>query len=64
MIDTPGSLSGWRMVMMMLQHEVHHRSQIDTYAGLQGWPVPDIFEHSAETIAALQADTPRADFAV
>ena len=49
---------------MMLQHEVHHRSQIDTYAGLQGWPVPDIFEHSAETIAALQADTPRADFAV
>jgi uncharacterized damage-inducible protein DinB len=54
MIDTPGSLSGWRMLMMMLEHEVHHRSQIDTYAGLQGWPVPDIFERSAETIAALQ----------
>jgi uncharacterized damage-inducible protein DinB len=54
MIDTPGSLSGWRVLMMMLEHEVHHRSQIDTYAGLQGWPVPDIFERSAETIAALQ----------
>ncbi len=54
MIDTPGSLSGWRMLMMMLEHEVHHRSQIDTYAGLQGWPVPDIFERSAEAIAALQ----------
>jgi uncharacterized damage-inducible protein DinB len=54
MIDTPGSLSGWRLLMMMLEHEVHHRSQIDTYAGLQGWPVPDIFERSAETIAALQ----------
>jgi uncharacterized damage-inducible protein DinB len=54
MIDTAGSLSGWRMLMMMLEHEVHHRSQIDTYAGLQGWPVPDIFERSAETIASLQ----------
>jgi hypothetical protein len=40
--------------MMMLEHEIHHRSQVDTYAGLQGWPVPDIFERSAETIAALQ----------
>jgi uncharacterized damage-inducible protein DinB len=54
MIDTPGSLSGWRILMMMLEHEVHHRSQIDTYAGLQGWPVPDIFERSAEDVAALQ----------
>src|SRR5262245_32392518 len=55
MIDTPGSLSGGRLLMMMLEHEVHHRSQIDAYAGLEGWPVPDIFERSAETIAALQA---------
>lgn len=42
--------------MMMLEHEVHHRSQIDAYAGLQGWPVPDIFGRSAESIDALQAD--------
>lgn len=55
MIDTPGgALSGWRILMMMLEHEVHHRSQIDSYAGLQGWPVPDIFGRSAETIAGLQ----------
>jgi len=55
MIDTPGqSLAGWRLLMMMLEHEVHHRSQIDTYAGLQGWPVPDIFGRSAESIDALQ----------
>jgi len=54
MIDTPGALSGWRMLMMMLEHEVHHRSQIDTYAGLEGWPVPDIFGRSAEDVAALQ----------
>jgi uncharacterized damage-inducible protein DinB len=54
MIDTPGTLHGWRLLMMMLEHEVHHRSQIDTYAGLQGWSVPHIFERSAETIASLQ----------
>jgi uncharacterized damage-inducible protein DinB len=54
MLDTPGSLSGWRVLMMMIGHEVHHRSQIDTYAGAEGWPVPDIFERSWESIAALQ----------
>ena len=57
MIDTPGAtLSGWRVLMMMLEHEVHHRSQIDAYAGLQGWAVPDIFGRSAETIQALQPE--------
>jgi uncharacterized damage-inducible protein DinB len=57
MIDTPGArLSGWRLLLMMLEHEVHHRSQIDAYAGLQGWPVPDIFNRSAESITALQDD--------
>jgi uncharacterized damage-inducible protein DinB len=54
-IDTPGlALSGWRLLMMMLEHEVHHRSQIDTYAGLEGWPVPNIFGRSWEDIAVLQ----------
>ena len=32
------------------------RSQIGAYAGLQGWPVPDIFGRSAESIDALQSD--------
>lgn len=36
MIDTEGTLAGWRILMMCLEHEVHHRSQIDTYAGLNG----------------------------
>ncbi|GBD22550.1 hypothetical protein HRbin29_00186 [bacterium HR29] len=56
MIDTEGTLSGWRILMMMLEHEVHHRSQIDAYAGLEGWPVPDIFGRSAEAIAARQSE--------
>ncbi len=54
MIDTDGALSGWRVLMMMLEHDIHHRSQIDTYAGLNGWPVPDIYARSAETIGGLQ----------
>ena len=40
MIDSDGALSGWRILMMMLEHDIHHRSQIDTYAGINGWDVP------------------------
>jgi uncharacterized damage-inducible protein DinB len=54
MIDSGGALSGWRVLMMMLEHDIHHRSQIDTYAGINGWPVPDIYGRSAETIGSLQ----------
>lgn len=59
MIDTPGAtLSGWRLLMMMLEHDVHHRSQIDTYAGINGWPVADIFGRTAEAVTA-QAEQQR-----
>jgi uncharacterized damage-inducible protein DinB len=54
MIDSGGSLQGWRVLLMMMEHDIHHRSQIDTYAGLNGWDVPDIYNRSAETIGALQ----------
>jgi len=53
LIDTPGAtIAGWRVLMMLLEHEVHHRSQLDTYAGINGWPVPDIFGRTAEQIGA------------
>ena len=54
MIDTDGTLSGWRILMMLLEHEVHHRSQIDTYAGLEGWDVTHIYGRSREQIDELQ----------
>jgi len=41
---------------MMMEHDIHHRSQIDTYAGINGWDVPDIYNRSAETIGSLQAE--------
>ncbi len=57
MIDTPGAaLSGWRVLLMMMEHDIHHRSQIDTYAGLNGWAPPDIYFRSAETIAERQPE--------
>lgn len=52
MIDTDGTLAGWRVLMMGLEHEVHHRSQIDTYAGLNGWEPPQIYGRSAEQVGA------------
>lgn len=56
-IDTPGlQLSGWRLLLMMVEHEVHHRSQIDTYAGLNGWDVPQIYGRRAEDILAQRDD--------
>lgn len=58
MIDTEASLSGWRVLMMCLEDEVHHRSPIDTYAGLQGWPVPHIYGRSAEQVG-LQRERQR-----
>ena len=54
MIDTDGALSGWRVLLMMMEHDIHHRSQVDTYAGLNGWDVPQIYGRQAEQIGALQ----------
>ena len=59
MIDTDGMLSGWRIMMMLFEHEVHHRSQIDTYAGLEGWDVPHIYGRSRESIDDLQEEQRR-----
>lgn len=56
MIDSDGTLPGWRILLMMMEHDIHHRSQVDTYAGLNGWDVPDIYNRSAETIGSLQAE--------
>ena len=54
MIDSDGRLSGWRILMMMVEHDIHHRSQIDTYAGLNGWDPPQIYGRSAEQVGLQQ----------
>lgn len=53
MLGDPGrSLSAWRALLMMVEHEVHHRSQLATYAGLNGWPVHQLFDRTNEWVVA------------
>jgi uncharacterized damage-inducible protein DinB len=54
--DSDKTISGWRILMMMVEHDVHHRSQIDTYAGLNGWDVAQIFDRTAEWVASQQPE--------
>jgi uncharacterized damage-inducible protein DinB len=62
LMDGSGTVSGWRLLLLMTEHEIHHRSQIDTYAGLAGWPVPDLFGYSFEQVQML-AGGPRPESA-
>jgi uncharacterized damage-inducible protein DinB len=39
---------GRRLLLFLIEHEVHHRSQVQAYAGLYGWGVRHIFGRSAE----------------
>lgn len=55
LIDSEASISGWRVLMMMVEHDIHHRSQLDTYAGVNGWEVPQIYGRSAEQVNERQA---------
>lgn len=42
----------WRFLMVMIEHEVHHRSQIDSYLSALGIPPPQIFGWHIEDIVA------------
>jgi uncharacterized damage-inducible protein DinB len=53
------AISGWRVLMMMVEHDIHHRSQIDSYAGLNGWEVAQIFDRTAEWVGSQQPDQRR-----
>jgi uncharacterized damage-inducible protein DinB len=59
LIGSDFGISGWRALMMNAEHDVHHRSQIDSYAGLNGWKVAQIFDRSAEWVASQQLDQRR-----
>ncbi len=48
--DDGPALSAWRTLMMMVEHEIHHRSQLATYAGLNDWPVHQLFGRPNEWV--------------
>jgi uncharacterized damage-inducible protein DinB len=51
----PGArpIRGWRVLMAMCEHEVHHRSQLASYLTLIGVDAPDIFGLGVEDVARL-----------
>lgn len=46
-------VEAWRLLLLMVEHEVAHRAQVQAYAGLFGWGAQHIFGRSAED-AGLQ----------
>jgi uncharacterized damage-inducible protein DinB len=57
-MDRTARIQGWRVLLLLVEHEVHHRSQLDTYAGLDGWRVPDLFGFSFEQVRELAGPGP------
>ena len=52
--DTAGALAGRPRVAVELEPQLPHHSPDGPHAGLNGWPVPDIYGRSAEKIGGLQ----------
>ena len=48
-----------RQIRLINSEQLHHRSQIDTYARLEGWDVPHIYGRSRESIDELQEEQRR-----
>ena len=55
----PGArpIRGWRVLMAMCEHEVHHRSQLASYLTLMGVDAPDVFGLGVEDVTRLTAET-------
>ena len=50
-------IRGWRVLMAMCEHEVHHRSQLASYLTLMGMDAPDIFGLGVEDVTRLAVGT-------
>ena len=55
--DTVADLEGspvrvWRFLMTMVEHEVHHRSQLDAWLALAGTEPPQVFGYRMEDVVA------------
>jgi len=47
----------WRLLLAMVEHEVHHRSQLASYLTWMGLEAPDIFGLGVEDVERLTAST-------
>jgi uncharacterized damage-inducible protein DinB len=48
-------VKAWRLLMAMVEHEVHHRSQLASYLTWMGLEAPDIFGLGVEDVERLTA---------
>ena len=47
-----GRIRAWRFLMAMVEHEIHHRSQLDCWLALAGTAPPQIYGYSMEQVVA------------
>ncbi len=52
MLEGDHMLKGWRLLMMLVEHEIHHRSQLATTLALMGVEPPQIYGLSIEDVIA------------
>ena len=52
--ETPGgvSITLWKWLRAMIEHEIHHRGQIFIYLGMLGEPLPALYGLTAEEVEA------------
>jgi uncharacterized damage-inducible protein DinB len=43
-------VSAWRFLMAMVEHEVHHRSQLDSWLALAGTEAPQLYGYRMEEV--------------
>lgn len=43
-------ISAWRILMLLIEHEIHHRSQLDCYLMLLGVEPPQVFGVKMESL--------------
>ena len=47
-----GQVSAWRFLMAMVEHEVHHRSQLDCWLAAAGTAPPQLYGYRMEDVVA------------
>jgi len=57
---TPGGtpITVWKWLRAMVEHEVHHRSQIYVYLGILGIPTPPIYGLTSEEVRERSRESP------
>ncbi|HXH84885.1 MAG TPA: DinB family protein [Candidatus Tectomicrobia bacterium] len=48
----------WRFLMAMVEHEIHHRSQLDAWLALAGVEPPQVFGYRMEDVVARARGAP------